>query len=55
MTDKDLFLRSYAYVATKEFSDIELAIEEFQKITGLDYYDQGCPCCGAPHSIWEEP
>jgi hypothetical protein len=51
----DEFLESPARVARKEVESINEAIDEFEKITGQNANDQGCPCCGPPHSFeWED-
>jgi len=49
----DRWLGALATNATKEFNCLTDAIEEFEKITGQDYYEQGCLCCGKPHTIYE--
>lgn len=44
----------YAYYASKDFETPTQAMREFEKITGADVSDEGCNCCGAPHSFnWE--
>lgn len=44
----------YAHYAFKIFNSPQEAITEFQEITGLDVSDEGCNCCGAPHSFsWD--
>ena len=40
--------RPYAY---KHFDSPVDAIKEFEKITGQDVMDEGCNCCGAPHTF----
>ena len=37
--------------AFKRFNSIQEAIKEFEKLTGQDVTDEGCNCCGAPHSF----
>ena len=37
--------------AFKLFDNISEAIGEFEKLTGEDVSDEGCNCCGAPHSF----
>jgi hypothetical protein len=32
----------------------ELAIAEWEYVTGQNADAEGCPCCGRPHSFWEE-
>jgi len=49
------FLDALATHAFKKFIDIKEAIQEFERITGMTASDEGCNCCGAPHSFsWEE-
>lgn len=45
------WLGSVAQSASKEFNSFKEAIEEWEKITGQDASDEGCNCCGAPHSF----
>lgn len=47
------WLDALATSATKEFKNIEDAIQEWQGITGKSYYESGCECCGNPHYISE--
>lgn len=42
---------SKAHYAYKLFNNIQDAIAEFEKLTGQDVSDEGCNCCGAPHSF----
>lgn len=37
--------------ASKEFSTIREAIEEWESLTGEDARDLGCSCCGPPHQF----
>ena len=46
------WLGAKAQYAHKLFSDIETALKEFEKVTGLSITDEGCNCCGAPHTFW---
>ena len=47
-------LRTLAKRASKDFETVGDAIREFEKVTGQDASDEGCNCCGAPHSFsWE--
>ncbi len=39
--------------AFKFFDTIEDAIEEFERVAEQNYEDEGCECCGSPHSISE--
>ena len=45
------FLRALADSASKDFETIQGALQEFEKVTGQDVTDEGCNCCGAPHSF----
>jgi len=48
------WLGCLAHTATKEFVDVKEGLQEFERITGLDISDEGCNCCGAPHTFsWE--
>ncbi len=48
-------LGALATKAEKEFSTIQAAIEEFEKITGQSATDEGCNCCGPPHTFeWHD-
>lgn len=47
------FLGALACEASKEFSNVEAAIDEWEEITGKDPYAEGCSCCGAPHYFRE--
>lgn len=38
--------------ATKAFTTIKGAMRRWKQITGRDYNDQGCPCCGPPYNFW---
>lgn len=42
---------SQAHYAFKNFKGISEALEEFERITGQNVSDEGCNCCGAPHSF----
>lgn len=49
------FLGGLARGAKKEFDSIYDAIKEFEKLTGQDVSDEGCNCCGPPHSFnWKD-
>lgn len=55
--DKDAtYLNSkYRQHAWKKFETIQEAITEFEEITGANVSDEGCNCCGSPHSFnWSE-
>lgn len=54
MTKKDYWLGAVAKSAHKDFPDPRSAIDEWAKITGKDPENDGCNCCGPPHSFsWE--
>jgi hypothetical protein len=36
---------------TKSFNSMREAIEDWEKLTGQDFFDPGCACCGAPFSM----
>ena len=40
-----------AHYAFKLFDNIQEALVEFEKLTGQNVSDEGCNCCGAPHSF----
>lgn len=45
---------SLARSAKGNFEDPGQAMRRFEEITGADVTDDGCNCCGAPHSFsWE--
>ncbi len=48
---KERYLGALAKVCTKEFNSIKEALEEFEKITRQCITDDGCNCCGSPHSF----
>ena len=55
-SEQDKKDRSYFNVdeyqsAYKLFNSIQEAIKEFEEITGQDVTEEGCNCCGAPHSF----
>jgi hypothetical protein len=48
------WLGSLAGSASKDFPTPADAIREWERITGQDASDDGCNCCGAPHSFsWD--
>jgi hypothetical protein len=52
---KERWLGALAKRASKDFDNVGDAIREFEKVTGQKASDEGCPCCGAPHSFsWED-
>ena len=52
--EHDRWLGCLAKMAEKDFYSEEDAIREFEEITNQDYEDEGCYCCGEPHSIYEK-
>jgi hypothetical protein len=36
---------------TLECESIRAAVENWEKATGREFFEQGCNCCGAPYSI----
>jgi len=48
---RDRFLGALATYAEKETDNIKSLLQEFEAITGQDVSDEGCNCCGAPHSF----
>lgn len=55
IADKDRYLGALASNAWKETDSPRDAIKEFERLTGQDTSDEGCNCCGAPHSFsWED-
>lgn len=43
------------HYAFKQFNTIQEALREFEELTGQDVSDEGCNCCGPPHSFnWGE-
>lgn len=50
------WLGALATTATKDFPSPADAVREWERITGLVASDEGCNCCGAPHSFsWDGP
>ena len=45
------FFGCLAMRASKDFASIADAIKEFEEITGQDTSDEGCNCCGPPHTF----
>lgn len=53
MADKDgRWLGALAKRASKRFPSVKAAVEEFERITGQRASDEGCNCCGAPHTFY---
>lgn len=52
---QDRWLGALAVYASKEAETPGAAMREFEEITGQTVSDEGCDCCGAPHSFsWYE-
>lgn len=49
--DKGLWLGAYAKTATLECSSLAEAIRSWESVTGREASDEGCNCCGAPHTF----
>jgi len=45
------WLGALATSAKKEFLSVDCAIAEWEHITGQSAGDEGCECCGQPHSF----
>jgi hypothetical protein len=45
------FLGALAISATLSTNDPEDGVESWETVTGEDSTDQGCGCCGSPHSF----
>ena len=55
MTKSNRWLDALATTAHKSFKSIKDALLEFERVTGQDVMDEGCNCCGAPHSFsWDD-
>ena len=51
--DKDgRFLGALAKIAQKVFPSVADAMREFEEVTGQNVSDEGCNCCGAPHTFY---
>ena len=50
-SDKHRFLGAITTTARKEFGSMREAVEEWEAVTGQDASDEGCNCCGQPHSF----
>lgn len=48
---EDRFLGALATDAYREVDDPQTAINEWTRITGCDPSDEGCNCCGSPHTF----
>lgn len=51
---RERWLGALAKRASKEFDSENCAIVDFEKITGKNYHEEGCACCGPPHDIEED-
>lgn len=51
LNDEGRWLRALASRATKEFLTLKECIKEFEEVTKQDVSDNGCNCCGAPHTF----
>jgi hypothetical protein len=47
------WLGALATQATRDLP-LDLAIAEFEHVTGQDAEAEGCECCGQPHGFYEE-
>lgn len=47
-------LGAWACYAEGQFESLEAAIRSWEAATGMDASDNGCNCCGAPHSFSEK-
>ena len=47
------WLGALATVAKREGLSYDEAIEEWENVTGCNASDEGCSCCGPPHSFHE--
>jgi hypothetical protein len=53
--DEYRWLGALAKEAEKEFDSVKDAILEFETITGKSTMEEGCNCCGPPHTFtWED-
>jgi hypothetical protein len=50
---EDRWLGALAYKATREGLSYRMAVAEWEDVTGMSAYDEGCGCCGQPHSFSE--
>ena len=46
------YLDALATSASKDFPSVEDAIREWEEVTGQYASDEGCECCGPPHSFY---
>lgn len=45
------WLGALATTTSKDFDSVADALREFESLTGADVSDDGCNCCGPPHSF----
>lgn len=50
----DRFLDALAQEAVRRNTTMGEAIAEWSRITGQDPEEEGCPCCGQPHSFYRD-
>jgi len=48
---EETWLGALAVKASKEFPSVRDAIIEFEELTGEKATDEGCNCCGPPHTF----
>lgn len=53
-TRGERWLGALAIAATREGLSLGEAIAEWERVTGQNSNDAGCPCCGEPHYFSEE-
>lgn len=46
------WLGALAKRASKDFETVGDAIRDFERLTGQDASDEGCNCCGPPHTFY---
>ena len=51
IADNGQWLGSAAREASKDFPTLKDAILEWEEVTGMDAADEGCNCCGPPHTF----
>ena len=49
----DRFLGALATEAKRHGLSYKMAIAECEDVTGESHLDEGCSCCGEPHSFYE--
>lgn len=48
----DRFLGALATSAERRGLSVTAAIDEWEKVTGLNAWSEGCECCGQPHYFY---